>query len=196
MFHRKKTIMRRLFLVILFTILFFNAKSQITLMYQTDDIGVVTVEQADKNIFYFVDLSFNKDNFFEAYSEITFHKNFYKNWSIAASSEIGFGRNYSLKVGYLGGVGYNYKNMQVDLFYRYKYTNGIQLTVSGYQPILKNKFAICGYMDVWSENGNFYLIESQLQWNICKEISIGTEITITNFLNNKIGLYLKYNFNK
>ena len=186
--------MKKLILIGLFSFISVFSFGQLAIQYNSLDEGIITFEQGNQHLYYFVDLTFNKTKFNQAYSEIVYHQPIYKNLSIVGSTEIGLTNQFSFDIGYLGGIGYLYKNLQVDLFYRYKIDPGIQLTLSGYQPIWKNKFAVCGYMDFWSEGGQYYTIEPQFQWNFCKRLSIGTEVRLTNYLNNYIGIFLKHNF--
>lgn len=129
---------------------------------------------------------------------------------------------FTIENAYLGGVSYNTNLGSVNLgtYLAYKYnafervSNDVQWTVTWGANVLNNKVTFSGFLDVWTENKDrsklkttddkkiILLTEPQIWYNVSSNLSLGTEIEISNnfyrFYNNKVyvnpTLAAKWNF--
>lgn len=167
--------------------------------------------------FMFVDLDFNQSrgNIGLAYMEIARDIKLGK-LPIQAHAEFngGVGSNntsgFTIENAYLAGASYgmNVSGVNLSTYIAYKYnafekvSNDIQWTVTWGTNLFKDKVTLSGFLDVWTENKdrqheNFksgkkiiLLTEPQFWYNLTPNLSLGTEIEISNnfyrFYNNKV----------
>jgi len=178
--------------------------------------------------FMFVDLDFNQSrgNIGTAYLEIArdiklgkspimAHVEF--NGGVGNAESFGF----SIENAYLAGASYatNVKGVNLSTYLAYKYnafekvSNDIQWTVTWGANLFNNKVTLSGFLDIWTQNKNkthgegesgkhiVLLTEPQFWYNLTSNLSLGTEIEISNnFLINKDKAYVnptlaaKWNF--
>lgn len=157
--------------------------------------------------FMFVDLDFNQSrgNIGTAYLElardlklgsspIMAHAEF--NGGVGNAKNFGF----SIANAYLVGASYatNIKGVNLSTYLVYKYnafekvSNDVQWTVIWGTNILDNKVTLSGFLDIWTENKNqthqsgksgkkvILLTEPQIWYNLNQNLSLGTEIEISN----------------
>lgn len=166
----------------------------------------VTVEQfkADKwgSWYYFVDLDLSRKFFKGAYTEISREFNLGKQSPFAAHVEYDGGINLggSFQQAALVGAAWNghsgdfSKTYSVQLMYKrffrsYEYTsayNSVQLTGVWSTTFASQKCTFSGFIDFWrgeKTNGHGQLViltEPQFWFNLSPNISLGTEIEISN----------------
>lgn len=157
--------------------------------------------------FMFVDLDFNQSrgNIGTAYLEIArdlklgkspimAHVEF--NGGVGNAKSFGF----SIANAYLAGASYatNIGGVNLSTYLAYKYnafakvSNDIQWTVTWGVNLLDNKLTISGFLDLWTQNKNeghrpdldgkklILLTEPQFWCNVTPNLSLGTEIEISN----------------
>lgn len=178
--------------------------------------------------FMFVDLDFNQSrgNIGTAYMEIArdirlgkcpimAHVEF--NGGVGNAESSGF----SIENAYLAGASYstNIKGVNLSTYLAYKYnafekvSNDIQWTVTWGANFFNDKITVSGFLDIWTQNKNkghgegesgkhiVLLTEPQFWYNVTSNLSLGTEIEISNnFLLRKDKAYVnptlaaKWNF--
>lgn len=178
--------------------------------------------------FMFVDLDFNQSrgNIGTMYLEIArdiklgkspimAHIEF--NGGVGKAEDFGF----SIANAYMAGVSYstNISGVNLGTYIVYKYnafervSNDVQWTVTWGTNLFNNKVTLSGFMDLWTQNKRKYhagdesgkevvfLTEPQFWYNVTSNLSLGTEIEISNnFLNDKSKAYVnptiaaKWNF--
>lgn len=157
--------------------------------------------------FMFVDVDFNQSrgNIGTAYMEIArdikignspiqAHLEF--NGGVGKAENFGF----SIANAYLAGASYSTMigNTVIGTYLAYKYnafekvSNDVQWTVTWGVDLCNNKFRICGFMDLWTQNKNkthgvgesgkdiVLLTEPQFWYNVSPNLALGTEIEISN----------------
>ena len=101
---------------------------------------------------------------------------------------------------YLGGAAFNHNfgNVNIGTYVAYKYhafervSNDVQWTVTWGTSLFDNKITLSGFLDVWTENKDrskaklvsgkkiVLLTEPQIWYNLTPNLSLGTEIEISN----------------
>lgn len=179
--------------------------------------------------FMFVDLDFtqSRGNIGTAYLEIArdiklgkspvmAHVEF--NGGVGNEKDFGF----SIANAYMAGASYstlinNKFVLSTYLVYKYnafeRVSNDVQWTMTWGVDLFNNKFRVCGFMDLWTQNKRkkqseegsgkeiVFLTEPQFWYNITPNLAVGSEIEISNnFLLNKDKAYVnptiaaKWNF--
>jgi hypothetical protein len=157
--------------------------------------------------FMFVDLDFNQSrgNIGTMYLEIArdikpgkspvmAHVEF--NGGVGNAKSFGF----SIANAYMAGPSFatNIKGLNLGTYLVYKYnafervSNDVQWTVTWGVDLFNNKFRVCGFLDLWTQDKNPYhgmdrggkkivlLTEPQFWYNVSSNLALGTEIEISN----------------
>ncbi len=165
--------------------------------------------------FMFVDLDFNQSrgNIGTMYLEIARDLKLGKSPIMAHlefNGGVGNANNFGFSIAnaYLAGASYatNIKGVNLGTYLVYKYnafervSNDVQWTVTWGANLFDNKFTVCGFLDVWTQDKNtvhgvdrggkkvILLTEPQFWYNVNSNLSLGTEIEISNnFINSANG---------
>lgn len=133
-------------------------------------------------------------------SPLSFHAEFNGGFGQFAASP--FNGAYSINNAWLGGIDYSWNGADFSKGFSLKalyknirnkgggYFNSFQLTGVWYANFLNNKVSFTGFADFWREDNYFFetknnthyifLAEPQLWYNATKNISLGTEIELSN----------------
>ena len=157
--------------------------------------------------FMFVDLDFNQSrgNIGTMYLEIARDLKLGKSPIMAHvefNGGVGNAKNFGFSIAnaYLAGASYgtNINGLVLGTYLVYKYnafervSNDVQWTVTWGVDLFNNKFRVCGFLDLWTQDKNtvhgvdrdgkriVLLTEPQFWYNVSSNLALGTEIEISN----------------
>lgn len=142
-------------------------------------------------LYYFTDFKMSRNGYWESYSEISkYWQISNKGFNLTIQYNTGLNRDFLIKPTYLIGLSKEFVIqddfiVSIDVLYRYQtelitdkeYHHGYQTTLIFSKTF--DKLQLSGYCDYW--NIHYFIFEPQIWYPLYKNISIGTEIRISNY---------------
>jgi hypothetical protein len=188
--------MKRLFIATVITIFSLNTKAQ-NLSYLRNNLNqnIVTFDyykqQSFGSFFTFSDFMVDKNGSYNVFS--FFNQSFkLKNFNINLQHYTGLNENIIFKPVYILGLGKSISIYSVyfnfEGAYRYEQGHSYQIALNYNKSF--SKVSLNGFLNFWDNNK--YLSEHQVLYSINENLLIGSEVRLTNYLQNYCSIILKY----